>query len=111
MRVHNSSLTFSPIGHVQKAGRHDSAQNKDDNELSSATKDTQNKKSNQPSSPEEIKKTLANIGSAIDLSGQDNIIKPTDTRTLRALSAYNQAFNAPLQDQRAQLITGIDAYA
>ncbi len=48
---------------------------------------------------------------AIAFISQDNIIKPTDSRTLRALSAYNQAFNAPLQDQRAQLITGIDAYA
>ncbi|MDO9268742.1 MAG: hypothetical protein Q7T96_06475 [Methylobacter sp.] len=110
MRVHNSSLTFSPIGLNQKVGRNNSAQNKDENELSVA-KDAQNKKFNQPSSPEEIKKTLDNVSLAIDLSGQDNIIKPTDSRTLRALSAYNQAFNAPLQDQRAQLITGIDAYA
>ncbi|PPK76421.1 hypothetical protein B0F87_10326 [Methylobacter tundripaludum] len=111
MRVHNSSLTFSPIGHNQKVGRTDSAKNKDENELSAVAKDTQNKKFNQPSSPEEIKKTLDNVSLAIDLSGQDNIIKPTDSRTLRALSAYTQAFNAPLQDQRAQLITGIDAYA
>jgi len=58
-----------------------------------------------------LKKTRNDISLTIDLSGQDNIIKPTDSRTLRALSAYNQAFNAPLQDQRAQLITGIDAYA
>jgi len=106
MRVHNSSLTFSPIGHNQKVGRNNGAQNKDENE-SSIAKNAQNKKTNQPSSPEEIK----NVSLAIDLSGQDNIIKPTDSRTLRALSAYNQAFNAPLQDQRAQLITGIDAYA
>lgn len=106
MRVHNSSLTFSPIGHNQKVGRNNGAQNKDENKASIA-KDAQNKKTSQPSSPEEIK----NVSLTIDLSGQDNIIKPTDSRTLKALSAYNQAFNAPLQDQRAQLITGIDAYA
>ncbi|MFI3155663.1 MAG: hypothetical protein QX199_05860 [Methylococcaceae bacterium] len=107
MKIHSSSLTFSPIGLNQKIGRNDSAQNKDPNELS----DTQNKKTNKPSSPEEIKKALDNVSSAIDLSDQDNLIKPTNSRTLRALSAYTQEFNAPLQDQRAQLITGIDAYA
>lgn len=110
MRIHSSSLTFSPISLNQKIGQNNSAQNKDENELSVA-KDAQNKKINQPSSPEEIKKTLDNVGLAIDLSSQDNIIKPTNSRTLRALSAYTQEFNAPLQDQRAQLITGIDAYA
>ncbi|TAK61143.1 hypothetical protein [Methylobacter sp.] len=108
MRIHSSSLTFSPLNLNQKVGKNGSAQNKDEHELSIA-KDAQNKK--QPSSPEEIKKTLDNVGLAIDLSSQDNIIKPTNSRTLRALSAYTQEFNAPLQDQRAQLIIGIDAYA
>lgn len=109
MRIHSSSLTFSPLGPNPKVGRNNSAQNKDENELPVA-KDAQNKNP-YPSSPEEIKKTLDNVSLAIDLSGQDNIIKPTDSRALRALSAYTQEFNAPLQDQRAQLITGIDAYA
>ncbi len=107
MKIHSSSLTFSPISLNQKVGRNNSAQNKDQNELP----DTLNKKTNKPSSSEEIKKALDNVSSAIDLSDQDNLIKPTNSRTLRALSAYTQEFNAPLQDQRAQLITGIDAYA
>ncbi|TRW89930.1 hypothetical protein [Candidatus Methylobacter oryzae] len=106
MKIHSSSLTFSPIGLNQKTGRNDSAQNKDPNELT----DTQNKNTNKPSSPEEIKKALDTVA-AVDLSGQDNLIKPTDSRTLRALSAYTQEFNALQQEQRAQLITGIDAYA
>ncbi|MGZ4956419.1 MAG: hypothetical protein ACXV8Q_15035 [Methylobacter sp.] len=110
MKIHSSSLTFSPIAHNQKVGRNNGAQNKNENEQPIA-KDAQNKKINPPSSPEVAKKALDNINLTIDSSGQDNIIKPTDSRTLRALSAYNQAFNAPLQDQRAQLITGIDAYA
>lgn len=108
MRIHSSSLTFSPINLNQKIGGYNNAQNKDEHELPVA-KDAQNKK--QPSSPEEIKKTLDNVSLAIDLSGQDNLIQPINSRTLRALSAYTQEFNAPLQDQRAQLITGIDAYA
>ncbi|TAN70790.1 MAG: hypothetical protein EPN17_03900 [Methylobacter sp.] len=106
MKIHSSSLTFSPILPNQKSGRNDGAQNNEP----SVAKDAQNKKVNQPSSPEEIKKTLDNKSLGLDLSSQDNIIKPTDSRTLRALSAYTQEFNAPLQDQRAQLITGIDAY-
>jgi len=110
MRVHNSSLTFSPISLNQKVGRNQRAQNKDENELFVA-KDASDKKVNQPSTPEEIKKTLDNVGLSIDLTSQNNIIKLTNSRIQRALSAYNQEFNAPLQDQRAQLITGIDAYA
>ena len=100
MRIHSSSLNSFP-GLNQKIGRNDSAQNKNP----SIEKDAQSK--SQPSSPEEIKKTLANV----DLTSQNNIITPTDPRILRALSAYNQEFNAPQQAQRAQLITGIDAYA
>jgi hypothetical protein len=104
MKIHSSSL-HSPSSLNQKAGRNNSAQNNEP----SAAKDAQDKKVNLPlpSSTEDIKKTLANV----DLTSQNNIIKPTDSRTLRALSAYNQEFNAPQQAQRAQLITGIDAYA
>ncbi len=80
MRIHPSSLTFSPIGLNQKVGKYNSAQNKDENELSAA-KDEQNKKSNPTSSPEEITKALNNISLGIDLSNQDNIIKPTNQRT------------------------------
>ncbi len=106
MRVHNSSLTFSPLGLNPKAGRNNSAQNNDP----ALTKDAQNNKVNQPSSSEQIKNTLDNNNLSIDFTN-NNIIKPTDSRTLRALSAYNREFNAPLQDQRTQLITGIDIYA
>ncbi|MDP1771746.1 MAG: hypothetical protein Q8L15_05625 [Methylobacter sp.] len=101
MKIHPSSLALSPTGSSQKAGKNTSVQNKG----RSVEKDAQRK--SQPSSTEQIKKTLAKV----DATDQSNIIKPTDSRTLRALSAYNQAFNAPQQAQRAQLITGIDAYA
>lgn len=110
MRIHSSSLNFSPLGPNQKVGGDSSAKNNDENKLSVA-QDPQNKKTNQPSSTEEIKKALDIVKSGIDSSSQDNIIRPTNSRTLRALSAYTQEFNAPQQNQRAQLITGIDAYA
>ncbi|MDP3589200.1 MAG: hypothetical protein Q8R54_01510 [Methylobacter sp.] len=101
MKIHSSSLALAPTSSNQKAGKSNSAQNKG----RSVEKDAQSKST--PSSSEQIKKALAKV----DATDQSNIIKPTDSRTLRALSAYNQAFNAPQQAQRAQLITGIDAYA
>lgn len=106
MKIHSSSLNFSPIGFNRKISRNDNAQNKNTNDLL-VEKDAKNKLSNPISSPEKIEKTL----NELDLTHSNNIIKPTDSRTLRALSAYNQEFNAPLQEQRAQLLTGIDAYA
>lgn len=105
MKIHSSSLNFSPLGFNPKVGRNNNAQNKDENQRL-VEQEAQNKKANKLSSPEEIEKTINDL----DLTNQNNIIKPTDSRTLRALSAYNQEFNAPLQQQRAQLLTGIDAY-
>lgn len=101
MRIHHSSLALSPTGSSQKAGKNTSAPNKE----RLVEKDAQSK--NPPSSPEQIKKTLTKV----EATGQSNIIKPTDSRTLRALSAYNQAFNAPQRAERAELITGINVYA
>jgi hypothetical protein len=106
MKIHSSSLTLSQIGSNQTASKNNGLPN---NELS-VTKDAPNKAYNQPSTPEEIKNTLANTNLNNSYTS-NNIIKPTDSRTLRAISAYNKEANAPLQDQRAQLITGIDAYA
>ncbi len=109
MKIHSSSLNPT-VGLNQKVGNNNGVQNNDENKLSVA-KDVSDKKVNLPSTSEEIKKTLDNIGLGIDLTSQNSIIKPTDSRIQRALSAYNQQFNALLQDQRAQLITGIDTYA
>ena len=106
MKVHPSSLSFSPINLNQKTGKGSDAQNDD----LSLSKEAKNQTINQRSSPDQIKKTLNKANLAIDFINK-NIIKPTDSRTLRALSAYNQEFNAPLQDQRTQLISGIDIYA
>jgi hypothetical protein len=106
MRIHSSSLNFPPTSLKQNAGRNSNGQN---NDLSGA-KETRNKHVNQPSSPEEIQQKLKNTSLEVDLTNK-NIIKPTDSRTLRALSAYTREFNAPLHDQRTQSITGIDIYA
>jgi hypothetical protein len=108
MKIHSSSLPSNPN---QKIGRNNSAaQNKDNNELLTAKK-TEPKKVNQPSTPEAIKKTLATIKSDVNSSSQNNINKPTSSLAQKALSAYNQQFNAPQHEQRANLISGIDTYA
>jgi len=101
MAIHPSSLNLSPIRLNQNTGRNATAQNKDRPVEKYAPSQSQ------PSSTDEIKKTLANV----DLQNQSNIIKPIDSKTLRALSAYRQEFNAPHQAKLAQSITGIDAYA
>lgn len=84
MRIHNSSLSFAPTNY--KAG---SSQSKPQQVLPEKI-----------SSQDEIKKALS-----------DNIIRPTDAKTVRAISAYNQTFNAPIKEQYSQIITGIDVYA
>ncbi len=103
MAIHPSSLSSAPVRSNQRPVKNTAAQNNE----SSAAKDAANQKPNPPSSTEKIKKTLANV----DLQSQSNIIKPTDSKTQRALSAYRQEFNAPHQAKLAQSLTGIDAYA
>jgi hypothetical protein len=115
MRIHSSSLAFSPIGFNQQVGKSNSAQNKSEKDELLVSKDSKNKQLNQallPSStPDEIRKTLDNAGLGLDSTKQVNLIKPIDSKTSRALSAYSRELNSPLQDQRTQLITGIDIYA
>lgn len=107
MKIHSSSLSFLPNPN-QKVGRNSTAPNKDNNELP-ATKKPEPQKVNQPSTPEAIKKTLATVKSDVNLN--NNINKPTSSLAQKALSAYNQQFNAPQHEQRANLISGIDTYA
>lgn len=115
MRIHSSSLAFSPIGFNQRVGKNDSAQNKSEKDELLVSKDSKNKQLNQAllssSTPDEIKKTLDNAGLGLDSTKQVNLIKPIDSKTSRAISAYSRELNSSLQDQRIQLITGIDIYA
>lgn len=115
MKIHSSSLAFTPIGFNQQVGKNNSAQNKNEKDELLASRDSKNKPLNQailPSStPDEIKKTLDNAGFGLDPIKQVNLIKPIDSKTSRALSAYSRELNSPMQDQRTQLITGIDIYA
>ena len=106
MRSHSSSLMFSPSNLHQNTDRNNCKPNSERNRAAEAPVHSPN----QTSTPDEIKQTLKNTGIEVDFTN-NSLIKPTDSRTLRALSAYTREFNAPLQDQRTQLITGIDFYA
>jgi hypothetical protein len=113
MKIHSSSLTFSPIGfNRQQVDKNSRAQDNNANKKLSVAKEALDKKSNKPVLPAyssaEIKQTLNNAGLSLNGVKQENIIH---TRTLRALTAYHQEIDTPLQDQRANLIQGIDIYA
>ncbi|MEQ1530984.1 MAG: hypothetical protein ABL925_16840 [Methylococcales bacterium] len=103
MKIHSSSLTFSPIGvNRHNLDKNDSALQNDPKAAPTKTKQTQS------SSPAEIEKIYADA----DLQQHSVVIanKPTDPRTLKALNAYILELNQPLQDRTSQLITGIDTY-
>ncbi|MGZ8162856.1 MAG: hypothetical protein ACXWTK_04590 [Methylobacter sp.] len=113
MKIHSSSLTFSPIDfNRQQLDKRNKAQNHDANDELLVSKETLDKKSNKPVlpaySPAEIKQTFNNTVLSFNGVKQENII---NTKTLRALTAYHQEINEPLQDQRSSLIQGIDIYA
>jgi len=105
MRIHSSSLTFTPVGY----NKHQVNQTSDDvNRNSKAAKAPED--SLKPSSSSEIEKILAKA----DTSSSTNLAIITDQTNLKpnkALNAYLQELNQPLHDQTAQLITGIDLYA
>jgi hypothetical protein len=113
MKIHSSSLTFSPIDfNRQQLDKRNKAHNHDTNDELRVSKGTLDKKSNKPVlptySPAEIKQTFNNTGLSFNGVKQENII---NTKTLKALTAYHQELNKPLQDQRSSLIQGIDIYA
>ncbi|CAA9888796.1 conserved hypothetical protein [Candidatus Methylobacter favarea] len=116
MKIHSSSLAFSPIGfNRQQVDKNNKARNTNaDNELSIAKKALDKKKSDKSIVPAYssagIRQTLINPGSSLNEAKRDNI-NIIDTRTLRALTAYHQELNKPLQEQSAKLIQGIDIYA
>ena len=116
MKIDSSSLTFSPIGFNQQVGKSNSAQNKSSKDELLVSKDSKDIQLNRvlflSSAPDEIKKTLDNnAGFGDDSTKQVNLIKSSDSKTSRALSAYGRELNSPLQDQRTHLITGIEIYA
>ncbi|WAK00276.1 hypothetical protein [Methylobacter sp. YRD-M1] len=104
MEIHNSSLTFSPIGYNrQSVERNSNLQNKDEISELSVPINSHNHQFGRGLSADETKKAFDNAGLILGLIDQHNTYKSTDTRTLKALNAY-------MQNQLTLLITGIDTY-
>lgn len=106
MKIHSSSLTFTPIGFNHKS-RPDSSNNRQDSALPNQNT-AQEKKVN---TPEEIKKTLAALNQDTNTPSTDTSNLKYDVKALRALSTYSHVSNSPQLDQRSQLLSGIDTYA
>lgn len=104
MKIHSSSLTFSPARlNQQQASKSNNVQNNEKTALS-ATQEIQAPLRTYPA--DKITKTAA-----VDSARQENAYQSTDKRTLNALNAYQQESNQTPQNPRAALITGVDTYA
>jgi hypothetical protein len=111
MRIHSSSLTFTPASfNRQQVGRPISAQNKDEKNEPLAVSEAHI--DNQPNySSKEISRKTDNRSLPIDLTKKATTDSPLNTRASRALSAYSLELNTQLVDHSARAIQGIDTYA
>jgi len=109
MKIHSSSLTFSPARiNQQQTAKNNNAQQNEKTALSAAG-ETQSLLRIYPL--DKIQKTSETAAANLDSAKQENTYQPTDKRTLTALNAYQQEFNQVLQARHADLITGVDTYA
>ena len=116
MLIQSSSLTFSHVGSNRpEGGRVENAPKKNEGNELSVSKASYKRKFNEALapiySPEEIKQKLDVAGLDINITNSEPNYIPSDVRILKALNTYNNAINQPLQDQRSELIAGIDFYA
>ncbi|MDP2902167.1 MAG: hypothetical protein Q8N96_03545 [Methylovulum sp.] len=109
MKIHSSSLTFSPAQlNQQQIAKNNSAKNDKRTELP-ATQETLPPLRVYP--PDKISKASEAAGLNLDSAKQQNVYTPSDKRTLNAINAYQLEINKTLQNQRANSIIGVDTYA
>jgi hypothetical protein len=104
MEIHSSSLTRIPTGYIAK--------NKKDVTLVPTINTAVQEQAplNLPS-PQDIEDKLKNANLLQLTSNEEHPKnKPTDSRTARAINAYIQEDIYPLQNQRSELISGIDFF-
>lgn len=104
MKIHSSSLNFSAIAaNRYQMGKQDGKPDKP------ASPSQSNSKQSTPWSADALKKAVADTEQNKENSLA--VIKvATDLKTLKALNAYIQELNQPLQNQ-SSLAAGIDTYA
>ncbi|WP_431066423.1 hypothetical protein [Methylotuvimicrobium sp.] len=111
MEIHVTSLNTSALKlNPQNAGQQDTVQNQPENKRANSDKPLQHS-ATATQKPEEVEQLLVNAGlSDIGLLNADKTENPINTRLLNAVNAYTTTLNQPMQDQRAQLVAGIDFY-
>jgi|GEM_PF-479119 len=113
MEIHGSSVNYAAI---RSSGRTveqtDAVHNQTKKEKQTHTPAQENLAPNQSQTPEQVEALLDNSGlSSLAEPNSDLFNTPTDNRTLNAIKAYHQQATAPLKEQRAELVSGIDLYA
>ncbi|MDO9106044.1 MAG: hypothetical protein Q7U57_13905 [Methylovulum sp.] len=109
MKIHSSSLTFSPARlNQQLISKSNNTQQNEKTELP-AGKENQSLLRAYPAN--KVLNISEAAGSNFDSANPNNAYIPTDKRTLNALNAYHQELNQSLQAQRTPFITGVDTYA
>ncbi len=111
MEIHVTSLNTSALKlNPQIAGQQDTVQNQPENKRANSDKPLQNS-ATATQTPEEVEQLLDDAGlSDIAMFNTDRTEDPINTRLLNAVNAYTTTLNQPMQDQRAQLVAGIDFY-
>lgn len=102
--IHSSSLAFYPAGYIKP--EQDSLNTKQARPV--AFDEQKQKQENLPAStPEQIKAAIANVG----LKKEEGFSQESNTRINRALQAYNQTRDQPIQTQLENIISSVDYYA
>jgi hypothetical protein len=104
MEIHSSSLTHIPAGYIAK-------NKKDVTLLPAFNKAVQEQAPLNLPSPQDIEDKLKNAN-LLQLTGTEEHPKnrPANSRNARAIDAYIQEDIKPLQNQRSELISGIDFF-
>ncbi len=112
MEIHVSSLNYSAPKLISPhhAGQQDTVQNQPENKRANSDNPLPTPKTaNQ--TPEQVEQLLADAGlSDLSMLNADRTENPINTRLSNAVNAYTTTLNQPMQDQRAQLVAGIDFY-
>ncbi|MGR8930511.1 MAG: hypothetical protein ACU836_07710 [Gammaproteobacteria bacterium] len=99
--IHQSSLASYPIGYSHQT---QTTTGQNESKTSDVEKQTSH---NAASTPAQIERAIAKIG----LAKEDNFSQNNDEYTNKALQAYNQTRNQPLQAELDNIISGVDFYA
>ncbi|MDP2177669.1 hypothetical protein [Methylicorpusculum sp.] len=113
MEIHGSSVNYAAIRSSDRTVKQtDAIQNQPKREKQTHSAAYENQVATESQTPEQVETLLEDSGlNSLPNPNHDLFNTPTDNRTLNAIKAYHQQATAPLIEQRAKLVTGIDLYA